>query len=79
MSQHPAHLAKVGKKQNNWFNASVDILKPAIDSKKKANFANKQRATRAISFFKKKKRLEKLHTVLSDRLQTNTVPTGPCR
>ena len=40
-------FGKRKKKQNDWFIASVDILKPAIDNKRKANLANKQRATRA--------------------------------
>ena len=38
---------KKKEKANDWFIDSVDILKPAIDNKRKANLANKQRATRA--------------------------------
>ena len=46
MRQHPTLLEKEREK-NDWLIASVDILKPAIDNKRKANLANKQRATRA--------------------------------
>ena len=40
-------FGKRRKKQNDWFNASVHTLQPAIDSKRKANLANKKKATRA--------------------------------